>query len=811
MSSKAQTQAKQGTGPLPSFTPAPSGLLQRACACGGQAGLGGTCTECQRQRLTGEQRPLVQAKLTVNRPGDRYEQEADRIADQVMRMPVPAVQRAMLPEEEKEDEEDESLQMKPLSAQITPLVQRETIPEEEEEEASQRQVLPEAEAEDEDHARAYIGPREVAFPGEPKEPASLSPRNWEPDAETLNRWRLEALMQGKRLEHMQPWELAREEFDRFLESIAVKWGVNPSLLKKAVRSVLKGLGKKAMNAAIKAIAPEPKVQDGLKKDLDGLWRERRRLEEKMDVGRAKLEALQRQPEKDEDKEELSQPTGPTAPSISPSADATIQGVRQDGGKPLDLATRTLMETRFGHDFGQVRVHTDTRAVAAAHAVRAMAFTIGRDVIFGAAQYAPTTLEGQRLLAHELAHVVQQEGAQQRAAMTEPGSTPEQEAARAADRVLRGEPAGYLKPAGIGPARYEPGQEEARDLIDYLLGMSNEAETFFEQFTDSRYLRVVRSELSARMESMDAPSPKLDELQKLHSLVMTRLSLIEAEGVFKDFKDDFEDLVRRIIRRTKGIRISPDDEEELRQLLGSLSVQNVKELEKMILLSPDVVGHSGKAAHIIEIVTSFSRTTSTPEEESERGRFEGSEIKEQLSTAATEFDSNSCWDFLYERGLKILYADKEKVRAAKAGYRQGAAERREDTVHGSRTLSRGAAELRLQGLLGPVNVLRWKGTHETGHHEPSPAKLVTELSSAGDGWYFFFANVVSFHTLIIAVEVVRSHRKFFVIEAGKAGKDVTEEELNKKFDELDPTRGGRRQRHTSHVGSRIWQVYAKATE
>lgn len=79
------------------------------------------------------------------------------------------------------------------------------------------------------------------------------------------------------------------------------------------------------------------------------------------------------------------------------------------GKPLDPGTRAFFEPRFGHDFSRVRVHSDERSAEAARAVNARAFTAGRDVVFGKGEYAPGTGEGQRLLAHELAHVVQQEG------------------------------------------------------------------------------------------------------------------------------------------------------------------------------------------------------------------------------------------------------------------------------------------------------------------------------------------------------------------------------------------------------------------
>ena len=81
------------------------------------------------------------------------------------------------------------------------------------------------------------------------------------------------------------------------------------------------------------------------------------------------------------------------------------------GRALDSGTRAFMEPRFGHDFRQVRVHTDTSADGAAAAVGARAFTVGRDIVFRAGEYAPATPAGRQLLAHELTHVVQQSSAE----------------------------------------------------------------------------------------------------------------------------------------------------------------------------------------------------------------------------------------------------------------------------------------------------------------------------------------------------------------------------------------------------------------
>ncbi len=73
----------------PSGLPARPGILQRKCACGGAPGPTGECTDCRRKDRLGKDRRPLQAKLRINQPGDRYEQEADRVAEQVMRMPKP--------------------------------------------------------------------------------------------------------------------------------------------------------------------------------------------------------------------------------------------------------------------------------------------------------------------------------------------------------------------------------------------------------------------------------------------------------------------------------------------------------------------------------------------------------------------------------------------------------------------------------------------------------------------------------------------------------------------------------------------------
>jgi hypothetical protein len=106
------------------------------------------------------------------------------------------------------------------------------------------------------------------------------------------------------------------------------------------------------------------------------------------------------------------------------------------GKPLAPGVRRAMEARLGHSFADVRVHSDGGAAGEARALGARAFAVGSDVVFGAGQFALSTARGQALLAHELAHVVQQRGAPTSGPLTvsQPGDSLEREADGVADQI-----------------------------------------------------------------------------------------------------------------------------------------------------------------------------------------------------------------------------------------------------------------------------------------------------------------------------------------------------------------------------------------
>ena len=150
-----------------------------------------------------------------------------------------------------------------------------------------------------------------------------------------------------------------------------------------------------------------------------------------------------------DSEAATQPS--TLNSPPSEAPPIVHEVLRSSGQPLDAETRAFMEPHFGHDFGKVRVHTDARASESTHAVNALAYAVGQDVVFASGQYAPHTEAGARLLAHELAHTVQNPeptGLFPSLRIGPADVQAEQMADRAADAVMRNERISL--PAAAGP-------------------------------------------------------------------------------------------------------------------------------------------------------------------------------------------------------------------------------------------------------------------------------------------------------------------------------------------------------------------------
>lgn len=158
-------------------------------------------------------------------------------------------------------------------------------------------------------------------------------------------------------------------------------------------------------------------------------------------------------------------------------------VGRGGGAPLDSTTRTSMESAFGTSFGDVRIHTDQVASRSAESVGANAYTVGSDVVFRSGHFDPGSSSGQRTLAHELSHVVQQrsgpvEGSEAPGGIrvSDPSDRFEQAADRSADRALSSVAgAGDKTSAGGDPAIQRELEPELAPPVQREVGPEDEEE------------------------------------------------------------------------------------------------------------------------------------------------------------------------------------------------------------------------------------------------------------------------------------------------------------------------------------------------
>jgi hypothetical protein len=174
--------------------------------------------------------------------------------------------------------------------------------------------------------------------------------------------------------------------------------------------------------------------------------------------------------------------------VRPHAPALVREVLNSPGQALDAETRTFMEPRFGYDFSGVRVHTDEAAAESARAVSAHAFAAGSHVVFGEGKYAPGTIRGRHLVAHELEHVIQQasgyvEGEHIDADMSvsHPADVHEQKAEAKAGTILEDHNSDLASLNGCRPVRstsrtdgiqvqrYDDPNESAQRSADYAEG------------------------------------------------------------------------------------------------------------------------------------------------------------------------------------------------------------------------------------------------------------------------------------------------------------------------------------------------------
>jgi hypothetical protein len=147
---------------------------------------------------------------------------------------------------------------------------------------------------------------------------------------------------------------------------------------------------------------------------------------------------------------------------APSMPRFVDDVVRSAGRPLDISTRSYFESRFGHDFSRVRIHADPAARQSARRLHALAYSVGSDVVVRDGWPSARSIRDRRVLAHELAHVVQQSG-------TGRTGDPDVRARAFAERVANGEnvPRQIVGSAPVGLYRQHDGTIDDEELFRQL--------------------------------------------------------------------------------------------------------------------------------------------------------------------------------------------------------------------------------------------------------------------------------------------------------------------------------------------------------
>jgi hypothetical protein len=434
---QAQTQVNIAPAPKPSFIPAQGVSLQRKCACGGSAGMSGACEECQEKQLSvnrystdrlapssllpspaelARSTPLsdsggarsgpghdfgrlrvgaagtggTSGERAISQPGDRSEQEADRAAEHVM--------RALSSPVFEENQEAPDL------SRMSPLIQREVADENTSgmEATPETSTEPETAAPEETPAGGLIledDAQEVG-PGQMRKSDFLAQLNAEiyaaADEILATRGRTAEscpyITNWFEYGHMRSGSYVEIFVRRFTpgsDRVASAGEYIPLAVERVRRSLLVWANTGEITGVPEILAGELPAtrQKGAVASLGA--------QVGADGEEAAAGALQAKAR-----------DGGLAGDSDPRA---IQNQLR-AGEPLDGGAKTRMESAFGYDFSRVRIHHDANAGRLSTGLNARAFTIGSDIAFGAGEYRPGTLVGDAILAHELAHVVQQGGA-----------------------------------------------------------------------------------------------------------------------------------------------------------------------------------------------------------------------------------------------------------------------------------------------------------------------------------------------------------------------------------------------------------------
>ena len=267
--------------------------------------------------------------------------------------------------------------------------------------------------------------------------------------------------------------------------------------------------------------------------------------------------------------------------VTAPAEASIARAQQSSGQPLPRDLRAQFAQSLGYDLDAVRVHTGADAADSAGAVGARAYTLGNDIHFGDGHYDPTSADGQRLIAHEVVHTVQQAGgsggsdAQFKLEVSQPGDALEQEADDLAERMVSGQRGVVSTLSGPTVARWS--DEDMDHQID---------ESPPEQQRDPRPYTPARSSLSVALATARGVSSVAAADQLLAALIsrhpnggpVANVDTQDIEGMPPTLSvDELEQVILAVNRRRDQLVADAAPTDGLAEALGEDGAREVQEM------------------------------------------------------------------------------------------------------------------------------------------------------------------------------------------------------------------------------------------
>ena len=322
----------------------------------------------------------------------------------------------------------------------------------------------------------------------------------------------------------------------------------------------------------------------------------------VDPGRANSSALMRKPDH-AFASGLVQRKARDANGVAEGADSAVAAASSSSGSPLPETLQRKFESSLGADLSSVRVHTGNSSATANDAVGAKAYTMGNDIHFGAGNYDPSSADGEHLLAHEVAHTVQQGGGAQRMqfklAVSSPGDAMEHEADRAADAMVSGAHAAVTSAGGLARKPTVPSPlggaytmdplglpkkgtpvGDVDDPKNFPASMSSDSKEFSDMAAAvaatekaiTTVKNVVGSFAASSRSSILGACALLNQMAAIEGKAYTRFANALTEGKMK-VKEEHDEKVQFAVQLAVGFILDPI-EHAVEHLVGSKAVTKV---------------------------------------------------------------------------------------------------------------------------------------------------------------------------------------------------------------------------------------------